>query len=35
MAEMIVDGDARTVDVSELGLDRFASGAVVPELHVV
>ena len=35
LAEMIVDGAARTVDVSSLGLDRFGSGALVAEGHVV
>ena len=32
---LIVEGEARTVDVSSLGLDRFALGPVVPEHHVV
>jgi sarcosine oxidase subunit beta len=35
LAEMIVAGAARTVDVSSLGLDRFARGDLVPETHVV
>ncbi len=35
LAEMIVDGAARSVDVSSLGLDRFGSGALVAEGHVV
>ena len=35
LAEMIVDGGARTVDVSSLGLDRFARGDLVAEAHVV
>jgi sarcosine oxidase subunit beta len=35
LAEMIVDGAARTVDVSSLGLDRFARGDLVPEARVV
>ena len=35
LAEMIVDGAARTVDVAELGLDRFADGRLVTEGHVV
>jgi sarcosine oxidase subunit beta len=34
LAEMIVDGGARTVDVSSLGLDRF-SRDLVTETHVV
>jgi sarcosine oxidase subunit beta len=35
LAEMIVDGAAHTVDVSSLGLDRFARDDVVVEHHVV
>jgi sarcosine oxidase subunit beta len=35
LAELIVEGAARTVDVSSLGLDRFVEGRVVPEHHVV
>jgi glycine/D-amino acid oxidase-like deaminating enzyme len=35
LAEMVVDGAAHTVDVSTLGLDRFARGPVVAEHHVV
>ena len=35
LAEMIVDGVARTVDVSSLGLERFAQGGLVSEGHVV
>jgi sarcosine oxidase subunit beta len=35
LAERIVDGAARTVDVSSLGLDRFAAGGSVVEGHVV
>ncbi|HET7236518.1 MAG TPA: FAD-binding oxidoreductase [Actinomycetota bacterium] len=35
LAEMIVDGEARTVDVSSLGLDRFSRGELVREGHVV
>jgi sarcosine oxidase subunit beta len=35
MAEMIVQGRASTVDVTTLGLDRFTSGALVAEGHVV
>jgi hypothetical protein len=31
---MIVDGEARTVDISSLGLERF-DHEVVPETHVV
>jgi sarcosine oxidase subunit beta len=35
LAEMIVEGRARTVDVTSLGLDRFTSGELVTEGHVV
>ena len=35
LSEMIVDGAARTVDVSSLGLDRFARDDGVVEHHVV
>lgn len=35
LAEMIVEGAARTVDVSSLALERFARGQPVPELLVV
>ncbi len=35
LAEMILDGEARTVDVSSLSLSRFAAGAVPVEHHVV
>jgi len=35
LAELIVEGRAHTVDVSSLGLERFATGAVVPERRVV
>ncbi len=35
LAEMILEGRARTVDVSSLGLDRFADGALRSEHHVV
>ena len=35
LAEMILEGRARTVDVSSLGLERFSVGRVVPEHHVV
>lgn len=35
LAEMIVQGRASTVDVSSLGLERFASGELVREGHVV
>jgi sarcosine oxidase, subunit beta len=35
LAEMIVDGEAKTVDVSSLGLERFAGGGLLSEGHVV
>ena len=35
LAELIVDGEATTVDISGLGLERFASGELVREGHVV
>ena len=35
LAELIVDGRTRTVDISTLGLDRFARGELVVEGHVV
>jgi sarcosine oxidase subunit beta len=35
LAEMIVDGEARTVDVSGLSLERFERGDLVREAHVV
>jgi sarcosine oxidase subunit beta len=35
LAELIVDGAAHTVDISALGLDRFATGALIGEAHVV
>ena len=35
LAEMIVDGEATTVDVSSLGLERFERGELVREGHVV
>lgn len=35
LAELIVDGEARTVDISSLGLERFATGDLARERHVV
>jgi sarcosine oxidase, subunit beta len=35
VAEMITEGEARTVDVSSLSLERFAEGRLVRESHVV
>ena len=35
LAEMIVEGAARTVDVAELGLERFTDGRLAAEGHVV
>jgi sarcosine oxidase, subunit beta len=35
LAELIVEGEARTVDISALGLERFESGKLEREGHVV
>jgi len=35
IAEMIVEGSARTVAISSLSLERFASGSLIREAHVV
>ena len=35
LAELIVEGEARTVDISTLALERFSRGPVVAEHHVV
>jgi sarcosine oxidase subunit beta len=35
LAELVVEGAARTVDISRLGLERFGSGDLVPEGQVV
>lgn len=35
LAELIVEGEATTVDISALGLERFVSGHLVREGHVV
>jgi sarcosine oxidase subunit beta len=35
VAEAVVDGSARSVDIRVLSLDRFASGSVIGEAHVV
>jgi sarcosine oxidase subunit beta len=35
LAEMIVDGAAKSVDVSALSLERFSRGDLVPESHVI
>jgi sarcosine oxidase subunit beta len=35
LAEMIVEGGARSVDISTLGFDRFARGELIVEGHVV
>jgi sarcosine oxidase subunit beta len=35
LTELIVGGGARTVDIASLGLERFATGEVVAERHVV
>jgi sarcosine oxidase subunit beta len=35
VAEIVTDGVASTVDIAELGLDRFAAGRLIGESHVV
>lgn len=35
MSEFILDGQARTIDVSELSIERFATGRLHPEQHVI
>jgi sarcosine oxidase subunit beta len=35
LAELIIEGEARTVDISSLALERFSRGPVVAEHHVV
>jgi sarcosine oxidase subunit beta len=35
IAELIVQGEATTVDIASLGLDRFERGDLVREGHVV
>jgi sarcosine oxidase subunit beta len=35
LAELIVEGEARTVDITSLGLERFSTGDLVRERHVV
>jgi acetyl-CoA carboxylase biotin carboxylase subunit len=35
LAELIVDGRASTVDITGLGLERFAAGELISERHVV
>ena len=35
LAEMIVEGGARSVDISALSLERFATGMLIREAHVV
>lgn len=35
LAELVVDGEARSVDISPLSLKRFAAGAVVEETNVI
>jgi sarcosine oxidase subunit beta len=35
VAELVVEGATRTVDVSGLGLERFGLGDLVAESHVV
>ena len=35
MSEFILDGQAHTIDVSELGIERFSTGRLNPEKHVI
>jgi sarcosine oxidase subunit beta len=35
LAELLVDGGARSVDIGSLSLERFATGEVIREGHVV
>jgi hypothetical protein len=35
MSEIILDGKATSLDVSELGLDRFVSGRLIREYNVI
>ncbi len=35
MAEMMLDGQAKTVDIGSLGYERFVQGKAAPELYVV
>lgn len=35
MSEFILDGQAHTIDVSDLGIERFSTGRLNPEKHVI
>jgi hypothetical protein len=35
MSEFILDGKAHTLDVSDLGIERFSTGRLHPETHVI
>ncbi len=35
LAELVVEGAARSVDIGSLSLERFATGEVISEGHVV
>ncbi len=35
MSEFILDGQAHTIDVSDLGIERFSTGQLNPEQHVI
>jgi hypothetical protein len=35
MSEFILDGQAHTIDVSDLGIERFSTGRLEPEKHVI
>ena len=35
MSEFVLDGQAHTIDVSELSIERFATGRLNPEKHVI
>ncbi len=35
MSEFILDGKAHTIDVSDLGIERFSTGRLNPEKHVI
>ncbi len=35
MSEFILDGQAHTIDVSDLGIERFSAGRLEPEKHVI
>jgi sarcosine oxidase subunit beta len=35
MSEFILDGKAHTIDVSDLGIERFSTGRLNPEKHII